>query len=198
MQTRSVWTECTLDAGGSSSPTNCALLCRPDQDGDKCPPGAVCEMTVGVGVRTSNSFSIGEAVSVNTFIFLLSSCPPSIAVHCRFVCTTNNSGTRINNRDTTRHVLDGDCNFFPPTIHTHTQHDPSTGYKFPSRAVVFKTPVVRVRRGQARAYAYKSLHTRATCPHLLIYEDWNLWTALVPSETACFASSPGRTRRTAV
>ena len=31
-----------------------------------------------------------------------------------------------------------------------------------------------------------------------LYEELNLVTALVPSETACFASSPGRIRRTAV
>ena len=31
-----------------------------------------------------------------------------------------------------------------------------------------------------------------------IYEEVNLVTALVPSDTACLASSPGRMRRTAV
>ena len=38
---------------------------------------------------------------------------------------------------------------------------------------------------------------QATPPGEPVY-DVNLVTAFVPSETACFASSPGRTRRTAV
>ena len=38
--------------------------------------------------------------------------------------------------------------------------------------------------------------TKVAAPHYL--DDWYLVTALVPSDTACLASSPGRIRRTEV
>ena len=42
------------------------------------------------------------------------------------------------------------------------------------------------------------VHVRTTEENVRIYADENLVTALVPSETACLASSPGSTRRMAV
>ena len=42
--------ECVLEAQGSSSPTNCALICNPGQGG--CPQGAQCQAIQGTGICT--------------------------------------------------------------------------------------------------------------------------------------------------
>jgi hypothetical protein len=43
--------ECVLETAGSSSPTNCALICDPSGS-DKCPSGATCKPISGLGVCT--------------------------------------------------------------------------------------------------------------------------------------------------
>ena len=55
-------------------------------------------------------------------------------------------------------------------------------------------------RGPSASGPQLPLCLALVCPGLFqqSQEEVNLVTALVPSETACFDSSPGRTRRTAV
>ena len=62
----------------------------------------------------------------------------------------------------------------------------------------YLSPLVwrRVPRGAERACSFFSGH--ASLCREEIYAEVNLVTALVPSETACLASSPGRMRCTAV
>jgi len=43
--------ECVLETAGSSSPTNCALICNP-ADNDSCPQNATCKPISGIGVCT--------------------------------------------------------------------------------------------------------------------------------------------------
>jgi len=43
--------ECVLETQGSSSPTNCALICNPARN-DECPQNATCKPISGIGVCT--------------------------------------------------------------------------------------------------------------------------------------------------
>ena len=43
--------ECVLETSGSSTPTNCALICTPSRN-DECPTGASCKPIQGLGVCT--------------------------------------------------------------------------------------------------------------------------------------------------
>jgi C1A family cysteine protease len=48
--------QCVLEAGGSSKPTNCALICAPSADGsDGCPDKASCKAIQGTGICTYDS-----------------------------------------------------------------------------------------------------------------------------------------------
>jgi len=44
--------ECVLETAGSSSPTNCALICSPSGGNDQCPQNASCKPISGIGVCT--------------------------------------------------------------------------------------------------------------------------------------------------
>jgi len=44
--------ECVLETQGSSSPTNCALICTPGTTPDQCPTGATCKAIQTIGVCT--------------------------------------------------------------------------------------------------------------------------------------------------
>jgi C1A family cysteine protease len=43
--------ECVLETSGSSTPTNCALICSPERN-DQCPQNATCKPISGIGVCT--------------------------------------------------------------------------------------------------------------------------------------------------
>ncbi len=43
--------ECVLETQGSSTPTNCALICDPSQS-NQCPQNATCKPISGIGVCT--------------------------------------------------------------------------------------------------------------------------------------------------
>jgi hypothetical protein len=58
--------------------------------------------------------------------------------------------------------------------------------------------LVVLNKHQVYNVSYRGAHTYGEPTLYQIYAEVNLVTALVPSETACLASSPGRTKRTAV
>lgn len=44
--------ECVLEKPGSSSPTQCALICQPGSGNGGCPSGATCQPISGIGICT--------------------------------------------------------------------------------------------------------------------------------------------------
>ncbi|EGD76061.1 cathepsin [Salpingoeca rosetta] len=47
--------ECVLETQGSSQPTNCALICNPEENDGGCPQNASCKPIQGVGICTYDS-----------------------------------------------------------------------------------------------------------------------------------------------
>merc|ERR1712188_28322 len=44
--------ECVLETSGSSTPTQCALICNPADESDGCPQNASCTAISGTGICT--------------------------------------------------------------------------------------------------------------------------------------------------